>query len=962
MSESSQRDHLHLFDSDLDALARRNYQGGMPIELLSDAYLFEEHGCYFHTVDGRFAKIWRVEGVAGALLNNEQLHDVCADFGDALNKFPYGSSGQFIRHVHRDIRGVMNHYANNLDKDLEEFESALASSFLARQYDAAISPNGFFAKLGTDTLKKMREDAMSELATEEDDNVRENVSIAINRDINEGRFPYMTSHYLIFMWEPEYMFGKFIDKTWKGALASVGLADADILAFEAYHKHSDKFGVLCNGIAQAMAAKGFMPREVTGQGFLNWQYQLMNPLRSYNIEPPLYRPDVPVYECLKDPSLTPSYQALNTCSAFAEVHTDNCGWTIKDSGHDYFVRAVSVLGKPDKSAPGMMQRAMKGIESESLITLNWYVPTKAKILARLTARGRLISSKKGMKIGDKLTLQQQEDDLDSVKEKVSAENVTTREQFFDTSIHICLMGFDAVKLDAQTEQLQTMLWRIGSAERNRGDAVVRTSLPLNYVEKSRSLLRRDTPHLTESLSHMCPIFMEYQGVPDPGIIMNNRSGQPIYLALFGNLVMTAHSLIVGTTGSGKSFAFNNILMGTRVKYRPKVWIIDKGDSYESLCIVLGGNYIRLATEPFFDKTSNRTIYPICINPFYLGKNEKGNNEAPGLEDTMFIADLLVMAMTTGNGDANAVVHAKTKPLLYKALSEFFADWCEKHPHDEPIMSNFMPKLAETNFSDLFGQDLVEKLTLFYGNGPYAAIFDGVLQVDWENDFTVLETQRMAKSNALGIVTLSLFRQIDLYCKYILSKERKKLIAVDEAWATLSSPSAASALAGFYREMRKYNAGCLLISQTVKDFVRILSAEAKGSADNQDGILENTSHYFFLSCSESDYRLAETELSFTEQEIDLWRSLASLPPIYSEVFYRMRTKQGLYYSGVFRLFASSVSLWISSSSPEDSALRERKTQEIILTQDVDVRLARQRAVVELAKEYPYGAKYHVQEAA
>ena len=33
-------------------------------------------------------------------------------------------------------------------------------------------------------------------------------------------------------------------------------------------------------------------------------------------------------------------------------------------------------------------------------------------------------------------------------------------------------------------------------------------------------------------------------------------------------------------------------MGIQVKYRPKVWIIDKGDSYESLCLVQGGNYVR----------------------------------------------------------------------------------------------------------------------------------------------------------------------------------------------------------------------------------------------------------------------------------------------------------------------------------------------------------------------------------
>lgn len=962
MKESTQRDHLHLFDSDLQALARRNYQGGMPIELLSDAYLFEENGCYFHTVDGRFAKIWRIQAADGAMLNNDQLHGVCDAFSDALNKYPNGSTGQFIRHNHRDIRGIMNHFDHNLDGDLDEFENALADSMIKRQFNAAISPNGFFAKVSPATMRAMRDAAMQELDTEEDDDVRKNVSTTIEREINEGRFPFIASHYLVFMWEPSYMFGKFLDKTWNAGLASVGLADANELAFNAYSKHSEKFGFFANGIAQALASQNFLPEEMNGQGLLNLQYHLMNPIRYYEMEPPVYRADMPIFDCLRDPSITPSSQAINSMSSFSTVETTPDGYTIHDGGNEFFVRPVSVIGKPPKSAPGMIQKAMRGIECESLITINWYVPSKAKVFARLKGRGRLIASKKGMRVGDKLTLETQEKDLDAVTQKVSSENVDGRQQFFDTSIHVCLMGFDKDKLNDQAVQLQSLLWRLGKAEKLRGDSVVRTSFPLNYVERSRTLLRRDTPHLTESLSHMCPIFMEYQGVPDPGLIMNNRQGQPIYLDLFGSLVMTAHSLIVGTTGSGKSFAFNNILMGMRVKYRPKVWIIDKGDSYESLCIVLGGNYIQLATESFEDPASKRVVYPICINPFHLNKDEEGNNILPSSAETMFVADLLVMAMTTGNGDPNAMLHNKVKPLLFKALQEFFEKWVTEHPKEEPIFSNFIPSLKEVKFTDLSGVDLVELLTLFYGNGPYAAIFDGKLQVDWENDFTVLETQRMAKSDALGIVTLALFRQIDLYCKYKLPKTRKKLIAVDEAWATLSSPTAAAALAGFFREMRKYQAGCLLISQTVKDFVRILNAEAKGTTDNQDGILENTSHYFFLACSESDYQLAAKDLSFSVEEIDQWRSLASLPPLYSEVFYRMRTKQGAYYSGAFRLFASSVALWIASSSPDDHAMREKLAQKIIQEQGVSVQIARQRAIVQLAEEYPYGSQYYVNEAA
>lgn len=953
--------HLHMFDSELQALCRRGFQGGMPIELLSDAYLYEEHGNYFHTVDGRFAKIWRISGIDSSLLNNEQLHGVCAAFAEVLNKYPEGCSGQFIRHTHRDIRGLMHTYQNGLAPDAGEFAQAIASSILDRQYTAATSPNGFFAKLSSAALQKMRDDAMAEVDGRDDD-VRSNVSSSINREINEGRFPFVTDLYLTLLWEPSFLFGKFFDKTWKAGMASVGLADADELAFEAYSKHAEQFGSHCNQIAQALAALNFEPEELNGQGFINLQYQIMNPIRSFNVEPPRYRQDMPIYDCLKDPAIVPGHQTLNSAPVFSHVETTKKGWTIHDSGYEYYIRSASVLGKPNRSAPGMLQMAMAGIESECLITLNWVVPSKLLVAARLTARGRLIASKKSMRLGDKELIAQQSSDLDAVKSKLSSENVTCREQLFDTSLHINLMGFDAARLEDQTDKLESLLWRIGKAETLRGDAIVRSSMPLNYVPKSRSLLRRDTPHLTESLSHLCPIFIEYQGVADPAIIMNNRSGQPIFLDLWGRGVNTAHSLIVGTTGSGKSFTFNNILMGARAKYRPKVWIIDKGDSYESLCLVLGGNYVRLATEPFVEPVTGRMIYPICINPFWLARDEDGKNVMPSMDDMMFMADMLVTMTTTGNGEKNGAVHTKTRPLLYKALQEFFANWVESRPLDEPIFSDFIPTLEAIEFSDLEGSDIVEKLSLYYGTGPYSALFDGKLQVDWDNDFTVLEIQRMAKSDALGIVTLALFRQIDLYCKFKLDRGRKKLIAVDEAWATLSSPRSAAALAAFYRELRRYGAGCLLISQTVNDFVNIIKAEANGSSDTQDGILENTSHYFFLACSESDYKIAQSELAFTTEEVDLWRSLASLPPIYSEVFYRMRTSQSLYYSGVFRLFASSVSLWIASSHPDDYSMRERKTQEIVLAQGVDECTARQRAIVALAKEFPYGARFHVETAA
>jgi type IV secretory pathway VirB4 component len=949
---------LHLYDSTLEGLARRGYQGGMPIELLSDAFVYESNGAYFHTVDGRFAKIWRVSGIDHSLASEDDFNAISQSFGDVLNKFPEGSSGQFIRHTHRDIRNRLNLFRSGLDAESGEFAMEIADSIVKRQSDAAVHPNGFFSKLSTSMIEKMEKDMLDEM---DDVDVREQASIAIHRELREGRYPFLTDLYMVFYWTPEYMFGKLIDSTLKSALASVGLIDANKVAHEAYNKHVKAFQQHCYEIEQALAAYNFNPEILTARGFLDLTYQLFNPVRSFMAEAPQYRADLPIVEALSNKDSVHRTDRLSGNPMYSVIETENKGWTIHDNGHKYFIRPVSLLGKPNTSSAGMLQAAMSGIESECLVTINWSVVPKVAVMGRLWTRGRLLSAKETMHMGDAETRQRQKDDLEMVKGKISSENVNNREQFFDVSLHVNLMGFDQKMIEDQAAQLEKLMWRIGYVENTRGDAVVRSSMPMNFRPESMKMLRRDTPHLTGSLSHLCPLYLEYQGVPDPAILMNNRAGEPIFIDLWSDQVNTAHGLICGTTGSGKSFTFNNLLMALRVKYRPKVWIIDKGDSYESLCLVLDGNYVRLATEPFIEPVSGKTVQPICINPFWIQKDDNGRNVMPALEDKFFITRMLCMMMNSGDGSSKTdkTVRQVTVSLIYKALDDFYSDWLDRRPFDEPRFSDFIPYLQGTNFDDQRGQSVVDSLTLYYGNGPFAALFDGYLQVNWDNDFTVLETQRMAKSPALGAVTLALFRQIDLYCKFKLKRGRKKIVAVDEAWATLSDPTAAAALASFYRELRRYNAGCLLISQTVKDFVNLVKAESGNAGDAQDGILENTSHYFFLACSASDYHIAQQELAFTNEEVALWRSLASLPPIFSEVFYRIRTKQNIFYSGVFRLFSSPMTLWVASSHPDDFQMRETKTQEIVRELDIPEALARQKAISTLSKSHPFGARYHVE---
>lgn len=115
-----------------------------------------------------------------------------------------------------------------------------------------------------------------------------------------------------------------------------------------------------------------------------------------------------------------------------------------------------------------------------------------------------------MRVGDKETRERQRADLDAVRNKVSSENASNREQFFDLSVHINLMGFNKEIIDDQAMSLERRLWRIGHKEVLRGDAVVRNSMPFNFRQTSMKLLKRSIPHLTESVSHMAPMFVEFK--------------------------------------------------------------------------------------------------------------------------------------------------------------------------------------------------------------------------------------------------------------------------------------------------------------------------------------------------------------------------------------------------------------------------------------------------------------------
>ena len=99
-------------------------------------------------------------------------------------------------------------------------------------------------------------------------------------------------------------------------------------------------------------------------------------------------------------------------------------------------------------------------------------------------------------------------------------------------------------------------------------------------------------------------------------VFETPSGTPYHLDLFGGRDV-GHTLMLGATGSGKSFTLNFLLVQA-MQYDPRVLILDLGGSYRALTQFLGGGYLEVSPEqdaiplrPFGLERSERSIQFLC---------------------------------------------------------------------------------------------------------------------------------------------------------------------------------------------------------------------------------------------------------------------------------------------------------------------------------------------------------------
>lgn len=269
------------------------------------------------------------------------------------------------------------------------------------------------------------------------------------------------------------------------------------------------------------------------------------------------------------------------------------------------------------------------------------------------------------------------------------------------------------------------------------------------------------------------------------------------LVIFDRFTLeNANSVVLAKSGAGKSYAVKLELL-RYMMLGSEVIVIDPEHEYEDLCNALGGAYLDININ-----SSSR------INPFDLPKATSAEDSVDHLRSNIIILHGLVRVMLGGK------MTAEEDNLLDQALAQAYAS---KGITEDPATHNLTPPLMGDLvqvLSSIKGAERIAASLKKYVSGTYAGIFNQPTNINLENPFVVFSIRDLEDE----LRPVAMYMILNYIWGEVRSVQKKRLLAVDEAWIMMKYEDSAQFLYSIAKRARKYYLGLATISQDVEDFL------------------------------------------------------------------------------------------------------------------------------------------------
>lgn len=298
-------------------------------------------------------------------------------------------------------------------------------------------------------------------------------------------------------------------------------------------------------------------------------------------------------------------------------------------------------------------------------------------------------------------------------------------------------------------------------------------------------------HLSAAVTaDLAPLWAVSEGDPldrhlddDHLAIFETRRRTPYFFSAHAGDI--AHTLLIGATGSGKSFLLN-FLLSQALKYDPRVCILDLGGSYRQLTELVGGAYLELRLD--------HSEMPCRLNPFRALR--------PTPENIQFLESFVRMLLETEGKTCGSRERAEIRQQL-RSLGEL-----------EPAARTL------SSLRELLPASLRAPLGAWTGDGVWGSVFDNPEDTLTLADWQVLDLAGAADKPALARALLYyLLHRLGAAVAAPDELRRWKLLVVDEAWRFLADSRIGAYLGEGLKTWRKSNAGVILATQSPGDTAR-----------------------------------------------------------------------------------------------------------------------------------------------
>ncbi|MGE3386020.1 MAG: TraC family protein [Bdellovibrionales bacterium] len=656
---------------------------------------------------------------------------------------------------------------------------------------------------------------------------------------------------------------------WPGTLS---LSQTKKFALEFEKGFEDRLQTLSQaleGAESSLASLGFSSAHLTRERLIEILYQHFNPKRSADITCPVVavRPTD-----LDDPS--PRSQIV-----FGDLILDREDFILDGLR----TRVITLKTLPEVTFAGMMSGFL-ALPFKYELIFSFKTPDQSKEIRSLEQKRRMahsLSATTSNRVSDLESESRLSQTTDLLREIIE-----TGQRIFQTELLIILREEEtregARRLNLHTKEVlarfKTLSGSEGIQETVGSWKVFKSDLPLAPMSPVRTKRMK-----TNNLVDFFPLYGAATGDDVPVCLLKTRLGTLYTHNPYSNRLNNFNSLITGSSGSGKSFA-NNFLMLQQIARGTKVFIIDIGGSYKKMTEVLGGQYFEINLTGQY-----------ALNPFEL-RDPSLPPSGDRLKGLVSIVEQMVV-------DAGEKLSRFERVLLETALTTVFEKARQSDDPKSPTLSDLAHHCQKDPDESL--KRIGKLLFPWLGETPYGRLLDRPGKIESDRAIVAFDLKGLSQypdlqSVMILILTNFILEQVET------DRTVPKRVLLDEAWELLRSPAASSFMEYAARTFRKTGSGVSFITQGVEEII----ACGMGPA-----ILNNTATKLVM-LQKGDTNVLGDALKLNSQELRLIQSLEQRKGVFSEGFLMEGESRQ-----VIRIQPSPLEYWISTSDARDNQFLE-----------------------------------------